>query len=136
MPTYLVSYGATVVVMLACDMVWLSTVGAGVYRPRLGDLLLERPVLWAAALFYLLYGVGVVIFAVAPGLRQESWVRALGLGALFGLFAYATYDLTNLATMRGWSVLVSVLDIAWGACLTAVAAAAGTAVALRADAML
>jgi uncharacterized membrane protein len=136
MPAYLVSYGATVIVLLACDMVWLSTVGAGIYRPRLGDLLLDRPVLWAAALFYLVYGVGVVIFAVAPGLRQESWPRALGLGALFGLFAYATYDLTNLATMRGWSVLVSVLDIAWGACLTAVAAAAGTYAAMRVGAML
>jgi uncharacterized membrane protein len=136
MGTYLVSYGATVVVMLALDMVWLGTVGTGVYRPRLGDLLLDRPVLWAAALFYLVYGVGVVIFAVAPGLRQESWMRSLGLGALFGLFAYATYDLTNLATMRGWSVLVSVLDIAWGAGLTAVASAVGTAVALRAAPVL
>jgi uncharacterized membrane protein len=136
MPAYLVSYGVTLVVMLALDMAWLGTVGAGVYRPRLGDLLLDKPVLGAAALFYLLYGVGVVIFAVVPGLRQDSWLRALGLGALFGLFAYATYDLTNLATVRGWSVLVSVLDIAWGACLTAVAAAAGTAVALRVGAML
>jgi uncharacterized membrane protein len=122
--TYIAAYVATLVVMLAVDLAWLGTVGAAVYRPRLGDLLLGKPVLWAAALFYLVYAVGVVIFAVAPGLRTESWGRAAAFGALFGFFAYATYDLTNLATVRGWSAFVSALDIGWGAVLTALAASA------------
>ncbi|HXQ51922.1 MAG TPA: DUF2177 family protein [Stellaceae bacterium] len=134
MRAYLAAYGATLVVLLVFDMAWLSTVGASVYRPRLGALLLDRPVLWAAALFYLVYAVGVVVFAVAPAMRSESWTRALWAGALFGVFAYATYDLTNLATVRGWSGLVTVLDIGWGAVLTALAASAGTITARAAAA--
>jgi uncharacterized membrane protein len=131
MPAQLVAYVATLVVLVVCDFAWLSTMGASIYRPRLGALLLDRPVLWAAALFYLVYALGVVVFAVAPGLRADSWTKALGAGAMFGFFAYATYDLTNLATVRGWSGLVTVLDIGWGTCLTALAAAAGTLVARR-----
>jgi uncharacterized membrane protein len=128
---YLVSYVVTLAIVVACDFIWLGTVGASVYRPRLGDLLLERPVLWAAALFYLVYAVGIVVFAVAPALRAEAWTKALGMGALFGFFAYATYDLTNLATLRGWSGLVAILDIGWGACLTALGATAAYLVAQR-----
>lgn len=128
---YVVSYVVTLVVVVACDFVWLATVGARVYRPRLGDLLLAQPVFWAAALFYLVYAAGVVIFAVAPALRAEAWMKALWLGALFGFFAYATYDLTNLATLRGWSGVVAVLDMGWGACLTAAGASAGYLAAQR-----
>lgn len=131
MLAYALSWIVTLGVMLVCDLTWLSTVGAGVYRPQLGTLLLERPVLWAAALFYLVYAVGVVVFAVAPAIKEESVTRALWLGALFGFFAYATYDLTNLATLRGWSVPVSFLDMGWGAVLTALAAAAGCFVGQR-----
>lgn len=125
MRTHAIAYVATLIVLAACDFVWLSTMGTSIYRPRLGGLLLERPVLWAAVLFYLVYAVGVVVFAVAPALVAQSWLRAAGQGALFGLFAYATYDLTNLATLRSWSVLVTVLDISWGAVLTALGAAVG-----------
>jgi len=129
MRTYAVAYVVALIVLAACDFVWLSTMGAGVYRPRLGGLLLERPVLWAAVLFYLVYAAGAVVFAVAPALEAPSWLRAAGMGALFGLFAYATYDLTNLATLRGWSITVTVLDIGWGAVLTAIGATAGYAAA-------
>jgi uncharacterized membrane protein len=125
MRLYGIAYLATLVVLAACDFVWLSTVGTGFYKPRLGGLLLDRPVLWAAVAFYLVYAVGVAVFAVAPGLRAESVLRAAVLGALFGAFAYATYDLTNLATVRGWSLAVSLLDIGWGAALTALGASAG-----------
>lgn len=125
MRTYTAAYAATLVVLAACDFVWLGTMGSAVYRPRLGALLLERPVLWAAALFYLIYAAGVVLFAVAPALALHSWARAAVLGALFGFFAYATYDLTNLATVRSWSGLVAVLDIGWGALLSAIGASAG-----------
>jgi uncharacterized membrane protein len=132
MSPYLVAYVGTLIAMLLCDLVWLSTVGTWVYRPRIGSLLLERPILWAAGLFYLTYVAGVVVFAVAPALRSDSWLRALALGALFGAFAYATYDLTNLSTLRGWSGLVTVIDIAWGAVLSGVAATAGYLLAHRA----
>ena len=125
MRTYAVAYVATLVVLAAVDFVWLATMGEAVYRPRLGALLLERPVLWAAVLFYLVYALGVVVFAVAPALRADAWLRAAGMGALFGMFAYATYDLTNLATLRSWSGLVTVLDIGWGAVLTSLGATAG-----------
>ena len=116
------AYLATLAVALALDMVWLASVGAAVYRPRLGALLLAEPVLWAAAAFYLVYTAGALVFAVTPA---RSGRHAAWLGALFGFFAYATYDLTNLATLRGWSAAVSFLDMGWGALLTAVAATAG-----------
>jgi len=125
------AYLATLVVLVVCDFVWLSVVGAGVYRPRLGDLLLARPNLPAAAAFYLVYAAGIVVFAAGPALRAGSWPRGLMLGALFGFFAYATYDLTNLATLRGWSAVVTLIDIAWGAVLSGAAAAAGTIIAQR-----
>lgn len=132
MLSYLWAYLASLVVLAAGDFVWLGTVGTGVYRPRIGALLLERPVFGAAAAFYLVYAVGVVVFAVAPALRAgTAWPRGLWLGALFGFFAYATYDLTNLATLRGWSGFVTVLDIAWGTVLTGGAAAAGCLAAQR-----
>lgn len=132
MPSYVWAYFGTLLAMALCDLAWLGTVGAGVYRPRIGALLLERPVLWVAILFYLVYAAGVVIFAVAPALKADSWGRALAMGALFGGFAYATYDLTNLATLRGWSGLVTGLDILWGIALTGTAATAGYLVAHRA----
>jgi uncharacterized membrane protein len=132
MLAYVWAYIASLATLAACDFVWLGTVGNGVYRPRLGALLLEQPVFPAAAAFYLVYAAGVVLFAVAPGLRAGAWARSLGAGALFGFFAYATYDLTNLATLRGWSGLVSTLDILWGTVLTAAAAAAGCIAAQRA----
>ncbi|MGH7089707.1 MAG: DUF2177 family protein [Stellaceae bacterium] len=131
MRAYGLAWIVTLVVMLICDLTWLSTVGAHVYRPRLGALLLDKPALLPAALFYLLYAVGVVVFAVAPSLRVESVGKALLWGALFGFFAYATYDLTNLATVRGWSILVTGLDMGWGAVLTAVAASVASFVAQR-----
>ena len=132
MSSYLLAYFGTLIVLVLCDLAWLSTVGAGVYRPRIGSLLLERPILWAAALFYLTYAAGMVVFAVGPALRSDSWLRALTLGVLFGFFAYATYDFTNLSTLRGWSGLVTVLDIAWGAALSGAAATAGYLLAHRA----
>lgn len=128
---YVLAYVGTLLALVLCDLAWLATVGAGVYRPRIGALLLEQPIVWAAALFYLVYATGVVVFAVAPALRSKSWARALAFGALFGAFAYATYDLTNLATLRGWSGLVTVLDILWGTVLSGAAATAGYLLAHR-----
>jgi uncharacterized membrane protein len=125
MVRYLVSYAATLVVLLIVDLPWLTLAGRVLYRPRLGALLLPDPVLWAAACFYLIYGAGVVIFAVTPALAADSATRAAILGALLGVVAYATYDLTNQATLQGWSGVITIVDLVWGGVLTAIAATAG-----------
>ncbi|MEO8312205.1 MAG: DUF2177 family protein [Caldimonas sp.] len=121
----LIAYAATAVVFLALDAVWLTTMADRLYRSELGGLMLDRPEMAPAAAFYLLYVVGVVVFAVLPGLESGRWTTALGLGALLGLVAYAAYDLTNQATLRGWSWRVTLADLCWGSFVTAVAAAAG-----------
>ncbi|MDX1502848.1 MAG: DUF2177 family protein [Thermoanaerobaculia bacterium] len=125
------AYAASFVAFLALDLLWLGVVARGFYREQLGDLL--RPdTRWGAALaFYLLYIAGVVVFAVLPAAEKASLVRALVLGGFFGLVAYAAYDLTSLATTRGFPLLVAVVDLIWGTVLTASVAAAGYLVAAR-----
>jgi uncharacterized membrane protein len=106
-------------VFFAIDMVWLGVVAKGFYRREIGSLM-RSPVNWPAAIvFYLLFILGLVVFVVAPAMDRDSWVRALGYGALFGLITYATYDLTNLSTLRDWPVLLTVVDLIWGAVLAA-----------------
>lgn len=129
MKSYFVAYLAGLAAMGVLDFAWLRTMVPLVYRPHLGELLLEKPVLWAAAAFYLLYPVGIVLFAVAPGLRANSLSMTLMLGAALGLFAYMTYDLTNMATVRGWSVTITAFDMLWGAALTSTCAGIGYLVA-------
>jgi uncharacterized membrane protein len=118
-------YAICVVVFFMLDLVWLATATPRLYRPRLGDLLDPKPKLGVAAIFYLAYVVGVVALAVVPGLDQGSVVVALWHGALFGFLAYATYDLTNLATIRNWPWQISVVDMAWGTILNSLVAVAG-----------
>lgn len=118
-------YGICTAVFFALDFAWLSTATSRIYRPRLGDLLAEQPKLGVAAAFYLAYVVGIVALAVVPGLREGAVVAALWRGALFGLLAYATYDLTNLSTIRDWPWQVSVIDMAWGTTLNSAVAVAG-----------
>lgn len=120
-----VLYGLCVAVFLALDFAWLSRVVPGFYKPLLGHLLAEEPRLGVAGVFYLVYVVGILYFAVLPGLQSGSLARTLAHGALFGLFTYATYDLTNQATLRAWPWQVSAVDIAWGTTLNALVAAAG-----------
>ncbi|QIB36142.1 DUF2177 family protein [Ancylobacter pratisalsi] len=122
---YLVSYLATGLVMLAIDAVWLGLMTSRLYRPRLGDMLAETPNLAPAVLFYLIYVGGIVVFAVQPALASGRWTTALLFGALLGLVAYSTYDLTNQATLRQWSTLVTAADMIWGTVLTGVSATAG-----------
>ena len=116
--THLVAYLTTAVVFLAVDAVWLGFVARDFYAERLGGLMKSPVDLRIAAGFYAVYVVGIVIFAVAPALEADAWRTALVKGALFGFFAYATYDLTNLATLEGWPVSVSVVDVVWGTGLT------------------
>lgn len=117
-------YGITAAVFFAIDLVWLSTATSRIYQPLLGDLLSPRPNLAVAAAFYLLYVVGLIALAVVPGLREGAVVGALWRGALFGLLAYATYDMTNLATIDGWPWQISVIDMIWGTALNTLVAGA------------
>ena len=123
MPLSLSAYLVTLVLFAAIDFVWLGLIARGFYAAQLGELMVERPGLVAAALFYLVYAGGLVHFAVLPGLRGGGWTTALGQGAILGLVAYATYDLTNLATLKGWPFAMSVVDLAWGTILSGVVAA-------------
>lgn len=122
---YLYAYLGSGVVMAILDAIWLTQVGPRLYRPAIGELLAPRPDFRAAVVFYLIYVAGIVILAVTPALREGSAQKALISGAVLGFIAYATYDLTNQATMRVWPVHVSVIDMAWGTCLTAAAALGG-----------
>jgi uncharacterized membrane protein len=122
---YLVAYISALIVFGAIDAAWLSIAGAILYRPVLGDILLPTVKLGPAVVFYLMYPVGLVMFAVLPALRVETVLHALALGAAFGALAYATYDLTNLATLRNWTSQIAVIDIAYGAVASGIAAAAG-----------
>ncbi len=104
-------------VFLAMDMAWLGLVAKNFYAKRIG-FLMKTEINWTAAvLFYLLFIIGLVLFVIMPAVGKNSWVHALLFGALFGLIAYATYDLTNLATLKDWPLLVTIVDLAWGAVL-------------------
>jgi uncharacterized membrane protein len=116
------AYVSILVVFGALDFVWLSLTHATLYKPALASLLADRIAVVPAAAFYVLYLAGVVYFAVAPALAGGGWSRALANGALFGLIAYATYDLTNQATLRGWPLRITIADMGWGAVATGLAA--------------
>ena len=115
-------YLLTIPVFFLIDMLWLGVLAKGFYQDKLGGFI--GPVNWTAAIiFYLIFIVGILIFAVAPALESQSLAKAVVLGALFGFFTYATYDLTNLATLKDWPVIVVVVDIIWGAVLSGSVAA-------------
>lgn len=119
------AYVATAIVFLAIDYVWLTQVATRFYFDRIGHLLMEKPNLAAAGAFYIIYVVGIVLFAVLPALKTGSLTYAIVYGALFGFFTYATYDVTNYATLKDWPVIVAVVDVTWGTFLSGVSAALG-----------
>lgn len=125
MKTYGIAYVATGLVFLAIDAIWLTFAAQRLYRPLMGDMLVESFRIVPAMLFYLIYVAGIVVFAVAPAMASGRWTTAASYGAFLGLFAYATYDLTNQATLRNWPVAVTIADLCWGTCLTAFAATIG-----------
>lgn len=126
-----VAYILTLVAFAIIDTAWLGTMGDRVYRPLIGSMLADQFRLVPAIAFYALYAAGLTLFAVMPGLAEGGWKKALLWGGLFGLFAYGTYDLTNLATLKTWSLKLSIIDMAWGVCVSAGASAAACAVAMR-----
>lgn len=126
---FIVGYGASLGVMLALDLLWLMVLAKNLYRAALGPLLSDAPRLGAAAIFYALYPVGVLYFAISPALASGSAGQAALRGALFGFFGYMTYEFTNLALVRGWPASLVAIDIAWGVALTAAMALGGYAAA-------
>ena len=121
----LVSYLTTTVVMVVIDMVWLGVIAKPMYQAGIGHLMAEKPNIAAAISFYALFPVGLMIFAILPEAANAGWQRTALLGALFGFFTYATYDLTNLATLKNYPLQLALIDILWGSLVSAVAATAG-----------
>ncbi len=126
---FLIAYVATAVVFLGLDSIWLTLTASRLYRPVLGDMMAPTFQIAPAVVFYPLFFVGVIYFAVAPALAAGDWTRAAFNGAFFGLLAYGTYDLTNQATLKQWSTTLTIADMAWGAVVSGVSATAGYAAA-------
>jgi uncharacterized membrane protein len=121
--TYVTGYVAALLTFLFVDMAWLGIMAPRFYRPTLGDMAIPGVNLPPAIVFYALYPVGLLIFATIPALKSESITTALIYGALFGFFTYATYDLTNHATLRNWTLQLTLVDVAWGTILAAITSA-------------
>ena len=122
MKRILIAYLIAGAVYLPLDLLWLRTMGQGFYRDRLGDLIADEFRLAPGIAFYLLYLVGICVFVLQPAFTAGTWLTALAYGAFFGLVAYGTYDLTNHATLRDWSLAVTIVDMLWGAFATGVVA--------------
>ncbi len=122
---WIAAYIGTGVAFAAVDFVWLSTMTNRLYKPVIGPIMAAKPDMVAAVLFYLIYIGGIVFLAIAPALKEGLWTKAALNGAVLGFVAYATYDLTNQATLAVWDVKLTVLDLMWGTFLTTVAAMAG-----------
>ncbi len=129
MKFWTVGYLATGVVMLILDAIWLTVMGKALYRPALGDLLRDQFGLAPAAIFYFMYVLAIVVFAISPAASTGKWTTALVYGAFLGLVCYGTYDLTNHATLKVWTTTLTVVDMAWGATLTAFSATMGFIIA-------
>lgn len=129
MKTALIAYAGSLAVLLVLDAIWLGLVARNFYRDQLGDLMLASPALGIAAIFYLFFTAAVVALAVLPAVSATSLGTALAYGAILGLAAYGTYDITNLATLKNWPVAMSIVDMVWGTFITAMTAAGGYAAA-------
>ncbi len=122
-----IAYAGALVFFVAADMLWLGLLMTGHYQAWIGPLMREQPLLLPALAFYLAYPVGLVVFAILPALPSSRWAAAAARGALFGLLAYATYDLSNLATLKNWPLPLTLVDMVWGTALSCGSALAGYA---------
>ncbi len=118
-------------VFLAIDMVWLTLVAKHFYAKQIGFLMAKNPNLWAAIIFYLIFIAALIFFVISPALDKKMWTHALLAGAFFGLVTYATYDLTNLATIKDWPITVTIVDLIWGTILSASVAVITYFIALK-----
>lgn len=120
---FAIAYVTVLIVFGIIDAIWITQVMLGHYRTMLGDIMIDNVRIWPALAFYFAFPIGIVVFAVMPGLREGSTLMAFGLGLLFGALCYATYDLTNYATIKVWSPSIAIADIAYGAVVSGVCAA-------------
>lgn len=125
---YVAAYAAIAIVMVALDLLWLGVIAKSIYQQGIGHLMAERPNIPVALLFYITYACGLMVFALVPNAGVAGLGKAVIAAALFGFFAYATYDLTNLAILKNWPIGVSLIDIAWGTLVSAASVAAGKGV--------
>ena len=119
------------VIFLIIDVIWLSFATKSFYRPLIGNLLAEKPVMWAAALFYIIYVLGMSLIVIQPCIDSDSIFKSIYTGFIFGLVAYGTYNLTNMAVLNGWSPTVTFVDMFWGGTLTAFSATTGLYIAKK-----
>ena len=112
-------------IFLIIDVLWLSITVKSLYRPALGSLLKDKPVMWAAVLFYIIYMIGLALIILKPALTNDSVLQALWTGVIFGIVAYGTYNLTNMATIKNWSASIVWIDMIWGGLLTGFSSAVG-----------
>ena len=131
MVQWIIGYVATALAFLGLDAIWLNWAASRLSRPKLGALLREDFSMPPAIAFYVIYVTGILIFAVVPALESGRWTSALWRGAMLGFLAYATYDLTNQATLRTWSTQMTLIDIAWGTAATALASGIAAWAALK-----
>lgn len=122
---YVAAYLGAGLTFAAIDFVWLTTMTDRLYKPVLGPIMLEKPDMKAAVAFYLISIAGTVFLAIAPALKEGNWTRAAINGAVLGFVAYATYDLTNQATLAVWQTKLTIIDLIWGTTLTMVSATGG-----------
>jgi uncharacterized membrane protein len=125
MTRYIIAYVATAIAVLAFDSIWLTLTANKLYRASMGDMMVENFRVAPAAVFYFIFVLGLVVMAVAPALRDANWQSASINGALLGFFAYATYDLTNQATLKQWPMSLTIADMAWGTILSCAGATIG-----------
>ena len=131
MKTALVAYVSTLIAFLVIDFIWLSAMASRLYRPAIGDLLADAFRVGPAIAFYLIYAAGLAFLAVKPALVSGQWNTALLYGAIVGFMAYATYDLTNQATLKSWSTTLTIADLAWGTFVSAAAATISYLITMR-----
>lgn len=125
MTRYLLAYAGTALTLVALDLLWLGLAMRGFYKAALAPIMREQPLIGPAILFYAVYAVGLVWFAVLPGIEAGQWLRALLTGAAFGFFAYVTYDMTNYATLKDFPLKVVAVDVSWGLVVSGLAAVMG-----------
>lgn len=128
---YLAVYLSFLLSLVVIDLIWLLGIAKNLYRDEMGSLMASEPKLLAGLGFYLLYALGASIFVIIPAISKQSWLYAVQYGALFGLFCYMTYDLTNLAVIRDFPVRLAFIDIVWGSAVTAASATISYWVATR-----
>jgi len=116
---FFIAYISGLIAFLLIDIIWLKYIALSFYRAQIGHLMVDKPNLGIALVFYLVYIVGVVVLAVNPALEKGQWTTAILYGGLLGFVAYGTYDITNLATLKSWPNIVAIVDMVWGTVLTA-----------------